>query len=643
MSAPAAPATSRTRPTAGELVSLTERAGALGAVRCGFLVVVLAFALLLPEELTASRAELTIGSLAYLSLLLVPWLVWGRSTRGAVAIIGGTLLLDGIFLAWAVSSTGGTQSPLWFLVFANVVAVTLLGSYRTGLKISAWHVLLFLVFLYAQAADLFPIREGLPSALPGGADFVPSTIVRVGAIVAVALGAAACAAVRERELRAQKVDLEELSEMVAELDRRPAASEIPEILLDALGRAFGFGRSVVLASPEGDLAVIAHRGIGEVPDVASGIDRAVERAWRQRRTQLVRELDPAADPRLSALLPGARNVLVVPFQVEGGNRLGIVALEYPDRRHTIRRWRVTIVEQFAAHAALSLQNAWLREQLERRYAENRALQQQLVAQNLGLELQVEERTRDLRQSLEHLRVTDEQRRLLLARLVHVEEDERERLAGDIHDDPVQKLIAASMWLQLLRRDVSDPKHFEAIETILGVIGDAIGSLRTLTFRLRPSVLDEEGLAPALREFLDSLEADFDHAVEDRLEHEPASELRVVLYRMAQEALNNVHKHANAKMVHVLLEHRRGGYLVRINDDGVGFTAPASMRSERGHLGLSSMRERAAMAGGTCRLESLPGAGTTVEFWVPHPRVSEQANEQAREPAAGDVRRTAVPA
>ncbi len=635
------PATARSGagPITGELVSLTERASALGAVRFGFVVVVLAFALGSPDELTAPRAELTVGSLAYLSLVFVPLLVRGRSTRGAIAIIGATLLLDGVFLGWAVSATGGTQSPLWFLVFANVVAVTLLGSYRTGLKISAWHALVFVGILYAQAAELMPMREGLPSALPEGADFIPITIARVGAIAAVALVATSCAAVRERELRAQKVDLEELSRMVGEIDRRSRAAEIPEILLDALGRAFGFPRQVVLASPRGDLEVLAHRGIDTPPAAVAGIDPVAERAWQQRRTQLVRELDPTTAPHLSALLPGARRLLVVPFQVEDGSRLGILALECRDRRHTIRRWTVTVVEQFAAHAALSLRNAWLREQLEQRYAENRALQQQLVAQNLGLEEQVEERTRDLRQSLERLRLTDEQRRMLLERLVHVEEDERKRIAGDIHDDPVQTLTAASMWLQLLRRDLTDPKHLEDVDKLLQIVADAIGSLRTLTFRLRPSVLDEDGLAPALREYLDSLDAAFEHRVEDRLELEPPSELGVVLYRMAQEALNNINKHANAKSVHVLLEHRRRGYLLRIDDDGVGFTAPASLRSERGHLGLTSMRERATMAGGTCRLESSPGAGTTVEFWVPHPGASEPADD----PADGDARRTAVPA
>jgi hypothetical protein len=126
-------------PGAGELVSLAERAGMLGAVRCVFLAVVLLYAVFAPNDLVASETELAGVSLAYLSLLIVPWLLWHRSTNGAVLIIGGTLLVDGVFIAWAIYSTGGTESPLWFLVFAHVVAVTLLGSSRTGLKVTVWH------------------------------------------------------------------------------------------------------------------------------------------------------------------------------------------------------------------------------------------------------------------------------------------------------------------------------------------------------------------------------------------------------------------------------------------------------------------------------------------------------------------------
>jgi Histidine kinase-, DNA gyrase B-, and HSP90-like ATPase len=74
--------------------------------------------------------------------------------------------------------------------------------------------------------------------------------------------------------------------------------------------------------------------------------------------------------------------------------------------------------------------------------------------------------------------------------------------------------------------------------------------------------------------------------------------------------------ARARHVHVLLTEQEGGFLVRIADDGVGFTAPDTLQSARGHLGLSAMRERVEMAGGWCHLRSLPDDGTTVEFWVP---------------------------
>jgi signal transduction histidine kinase len=99
---------------------------------------------------------------------------------------------------------------------------------------------------------------------------------------------------------------------------------------------------------------------------------------------------------------------------------------------------------------------------------------------------------------------------------------------------------------------------------------------------------------------------------------------VLLYRVAQEAITNIRKHAHARRVDVLLTDQDGGFLVRIADDGVGFAAPDTLQSARGHLGVSAMRERVEMAGGWCQLRSLPGDGTTVEFWVPGvaPRASE---------------------
>jgi signal transduction histidine kinase len=89
-----------------------------------------------------------------------------------------------------------------------------------------------------------------------------------------------------------------------------------------------------------------------------------------------------------------------------------------------------------------------------------------------------------------------------------------------------------------------------------------------------------------------------------------------LFRIAQEALGNVHKHARAQRVKVHLSQDGGGFKVEVRDDGVGFTPPQRLNSAPGHLGLSSMRERAELAGGWCQVHSLLDYGTTVQFWLP---------------------------
>jgi len=608
--------------------------GSLGAVRCGLVALVLVFGLLSRETVEVSPAELTIVSAAYLLLaLLTPWIVRRQPRNRARWVIALSLLVDGVYLSWATYATGGTLSPLRFLLLVHVVAVTLLASYRTGLKIAVWDSLLYLVVLYAQAADLPPVQSFASTSLAGGVDLKTAALELVP-LWAAALVTATCAAASDRELRAQKVDLEELSAVLRDLDARASAAEIPEIMLDALCRVFGFGRGVVLASPEGDLSLMAYRGPGDPPDLPPGRDLITERAWNERRAQLASKLDPESDPRLAALLPGARNVLVVPLLVDRGFRLGVVAVEHPSPRGQIKRWVVVLVEQFATHAALTLQNAWLFDELERKLEENRALQMQLLSKNLDLEVKVAERTKELTKSLRKVQSVDEQRRRLLARLVHAEEDERKRIAGDIHDDPIQKIVATSMRLQLMRHQLSDPEQLEVLDKLLSTVRSSIESLRHLIFELRPHALDEDGLGPALQDYLESIEAEFEFKLEQRIEKEPPAELRVLLYRVAQEAITNIRKHAHARRVHVLLTDQDGGFLVRIADDGVGFAAPDTLQSARGHLGVSAMRERVEMAGGWCQLRSLPGDGTTVEFWVPGvaPRAPEPSGADGDEVA-----------
>jgi signal transduction histidine kinase len=210
---------------------------------------------------------------------------------------------------------------------------------------------------------------------------------------------------------------------------------------------------------------------------------------------------------------------------------------------------------------------------------------------------------------------------LMAELVAVEEETRRRIAADIHDDTAQAVAATGLRIDGLAATLTDPAAREAAESARQALTEANKRLRRLLFELRPPALDEAGLAAALELYLgESFAHDgFEWRVVDKLEAEPAPETRAVLYRVALEALTNVRKHAGASQVEVLLERRGLGVAVQVRDDGRGFDLPApDAAPEAGHIGLVSMRERAEASGGRFWLESSPGDGTTVDFWVPEP-------------------------
>ncbi len=235
----------------------------------------------------------------------------------------------------------------------------------------------------------------------------------------------------------------------------------------------------------------------------------------------------------------------------------------------------------------------------------------------------------LKQSLVLLQRTDDERRRLLARLVEAQEDERRRIADDIHDDSIQIVTAVGLRLGALERRIDDADLRRSVGQLRETVGSAIARLRGLLFELRPRALDLEGLAATLRIYLDQLreQGGFDASLENRLTQEPEPEVRTVLYRIAQEALINARKHAQARKVEVLLEPREGGFFVRVGDDGRGVSAEELSVPSPGHLGLSAMRERAEMMGGWWRIKGAPGSGTTVEFWLP-----ERPPDAVREPS-----------
>jgi signal transduction histidine kinase len=172
---------------------------------------------------------------------------------------------------------------------------------------------------------------------------------------------------------------------------------------------------------------------------------------------------------------------------------------------------------------------------------------------------------------------------------------------------------------MLGDDLSASGHGAAVGEAAGKVRAALDRLRRLIFDLSPRSLETGGLGPAIETYLREAgaEAAFDWTIEDRLRSHLPDEVDAILYRVAHEAIRNIQKHARARTVTVVLSERDRGKLLVIADDGVGFAPEGDGESRPGHIGLASMRERAALAGGSLRIEAAPGSGCVVEVWLPH--------------------------
>jgi PAS domain S-box-containing protein len=209
-------------------------------------------------------------------------------------------------------------------------------------------------------------------------------------------------------------------------------------------------------------------------------------------------------------------------------------------------------------------------------------------------------------------------RELLERQTMAVEVERQRIAADIHDDSIQMLAAISVRMERLRGSLSVERQLRLVADVEETLRLATNRLRILVFDLRPPELDVNGGLPyAIRQYLrttsDETHLQFTVRGEAVPEMEPATQL--ILYRIAQEALINVSKHARALRVDVDVEQVDGGVRVRVRDDGIGFD-PAHLGVVPGHLGMTAMRKRAEFAGGWWRCESVAGEGSLIEFWLP---------------------------
>jgi signal transduction histidine kinase len=226
-----------------------------------------------------------------------------------------------------------------------------------------------------------------------------------------------------------------------------------------------------------------------------------------------------------------------------------------------------------------------------------------------------------RQAYAELDIAQAERKRLLVRTVQAAEDERTRIARDLHDGPIQRLTAAAFTLDLLSRKMARGEH--ELDGLVAQVREQLSgemeALRRLMSDLRPQLLDEGDVSEAIRKCAtELLGSETSCVVHDSLGHEfLARDLETVVYRVAREAIANVRKHAHASHVDVTLAPDGDTLRLTITDDGDGF-APAGASIERlqHHLGLIAMQERVESAGGDWSVISSPGRGTRIEAVLP---------------------------
>jgi signal transduction histidine kinase len=380
---------------------------------------------------------------------------------------------------------------------------------------------------------------------------------------------------------------------------------------DVLGRALDCGRELT-GSPVGFIDLLDQaetrretalfRGVEAGPDLLArhlaipldaGLAGVVIAEGR-----IVRSNDVRSDPAGTGWPPGhppKATFLGAPLLVPDGV-IGMIAVA--DRDEGYGEEHARLLGTFANQVAVAVENARLYQRQRRMIADLERLQAQLRA----------------------ARATDAEvaRRSALDQLVAGQEEERRRIAEDIHADSLQVLDAAILRLEMLSRRIADPAQAGQVSDVKAAVGEAESRLRHLLFDLRPPAIEgSDGLRWALQDHLERIgeAGDIRWELDVRMPDELTISTRLIIFRIAQEAIANVVKHARASLVRVRAEPEDEGVLVRVEDDGRGFSAADGL-SPPGHFGLSQMRGRAELAGGWFHVGGRPGGGTVVDYWIP---------------------------
>ena len=412
----------------------------------------------------------------------------------------------------------------------------------------------------------------------------------------------------------QRERLQALYHLAVELsalrDLQPVLDTALRHCLDLTDSQFGF---IGLNTPDGSaMDVAAIQGFHPAPKFYAHFHLIPLRPSIFARVVLenrpIRSADAMTDPTRVGQPrghPPTRAFLGVPLLVRD-KPIGMIGVA--NRPTPYEDEHEQLLVTYAAQVAIAICNAQLYEELK--------------AAKEALEHKVAERTQELQEAKEALAQKAAQLQRLLTETVGVQERERQRIAQDMHDGINQLLIGTLLELKSARERLSTGDLTLAevsLQQVTGVLHRMDEEIRQVLYDLRPPTLDALGLAPSLRRYAEHFRQYTGIPCEVRVEGEPCRlppDAEIGLYRIMQEALQNVSVHARARKAEVAVGFSSEAVMLAITDDGEGFDLMAIQREGQGHFGLLGMQERAGSLGGRLVIQTTPRQGTRVEVSVP---------------------------
>lgn len=508
---------------------------------------------------------------------------------------------------WLVSVTLIVGASLHYTHQIRSVPISVLGAPSHLTRHALERVLLVLPVTYA--AFTFGLVGGLVTLLVAVLIMLPRILLLSPypadaflEMIAVILVSGLVTWLSEAEKRQKRLRQEALQELEA-LSAIAAASsqslDLESVLKSALDKTLQVmgveGGGIYLLDDEGQvLTTAAHRGMS--PELVKGIDRLQlgegfsGRVAQSGEPLVVRDL--STDPRLTRVVAreeGFHSMASVPL-ASRGKVVGTLFAATKGYREFSNQ-DIQLLTSIGLQIGVAVQNA-------------RLYQRE-------------------REALERSRASEEQMRFYVQHISGAQEDERKRIAQELHDDTAQILLIISRRLDALAtsEDGLPEETIRHLEALRELTGTALQGVRRFSRALRPPVLDDLGLVPALEGMVTEVSGQSQMEVTMEVSGDQrrlSSQTELALYRVTQEALRNVEKHSGASQVLLAMEFGESSVLVTVTDNGKGFQIPKAIADlpKTGRLGVIGMRERAELVGGTLDLWSEPGKGTTVVVDVP---------------------------